>query len=424
MNLHLSDKTPSPGSERKIYAILSTFMLVYFFSWATTLGTYSFWLSEKIGLNGIQIGTVFAINGVVAVVIKPFYGFIIDRLGIRKNLLLFIAVLSVFIFPFFFFIYTPLLSRSLSLGVIPGALFLSFGYYAGCAAAESSMDRFGRLYELEFGRIRMWGAVGSALAAACSGMLFNVNPQFNFALSSFGAVVALILIVLLKIDASEDAKSRVMAKEKTTVQDVFHLFRLRKFWAFVIYVCGIVWVLFVAEQQYPRFFITFYADKQTGHDMFGWLGSLSLGIEFLCMMIAPTIVNRMGPKFGMLVTGSVVACRFILSGVVTSALAIGIIKLSWGLEMSFLLVSVFKYLEINFDKKINGTMYLLGYQCVNYIGTVLLSPLAGVLYEKIGFAHAYLLMGCIVGIFTILSAFLLKNNLTPVSEMATRVSQQ
>ena len=144
--------------------------------------------------------------------------------------------------------------------------------------------------------------------------------------------------------------------------------------------------------------------------MYGYLGAASLGCEFLFMMIAPGIVNRLGPKAGMLITGFVVAARFIGSGLVTSALAIGIIKLSWGIEMSFLLVSIFKYLELNFDKKVNGTMYLLGYQSVNYIGTVLLSPLSGYLYEKIGFADTYLLMGGTVLLFTIISAVLLKNN--------------
>lgn len=397
-------------ARRKIYITLSLFILVYFFSWKATLDTYSFWLSEKIGLDGVAIGIVFAVNGFCAVLIKPVYGFLIDRLGLRKDLLFFISLISITVFPFFFYIYKPLLQHVLYLGIVAGAVFLSMGYYAGCAAAESYLDRFGRLFDLEFGQIRMWGAIGSVFSAASTGYIFNINPMINFGISSVGALMILVIVMTLKIEVSDEVKSRIIAKEKTTLKDITALFQQRKFWTFVLYVCGVVWVLFVAEQQYPRFFITFFPSKEAGHQMYGYLGAASLGCEFLFMMIAPGIVNRLGPKAGMLITGFVVAARFIGSGLVTSALAIGIIKLSWGIEMSFLLVSIFKYLELNFDKKVNGTMYLLGYQSVNYIGTVLLSPLSGYLYEKIGFADTYLLMGGTVLLFTIISAVLLKNN--------------
>ena len=397
-------------ARRKIYITLSLFILVYFFSWKATLDTYSFWLSEKIGLDGVAIGIVFAVNGFCAVLIKPVYGFLIDRLGLRKDLLFFISLISITVFPFFFYIYKPLLQHVLYLGIVAGAVFLSMGYYAGCAAAESYLDRFGRLFDLEFGQIRMWGAIGSVFSAASTGYIFNINPMINFGISSVGALMILVIVMTLKIEVSDEVKSRIIAKEKTTLKDITALFQQRKFWTFVLYVCGVVWVLFVAEQQYPRFFITFFPSKEAGHQMYGYLGAASLGCEFLFMMIAPGIVNRLGPKAGMLIAGFVVAARFIGSGLVTSALAIGIIKLSWGIEMSFLLVSIFKYLELNFDKKVNGTMYLLGYQSVNYIGTVLLSPLSGYLYEKIGFADTYLLMGGTVLLFTIISAVLLKNN--------------
>lgn len=397
-------------ARRKIYITLSLFILVYFFSWKATLDTYSFWLSEKIGLDGVAIGIVFAVNGFCAVLIKPVYGFLIDRLGLRKDLLFFISLISITVFPFFFYIYKPLLQHVLYLGIVAGAVFLSMGYYAGCAAAESYLDRFGRLFDLEFGQIRMWGAIGSVFSAASTGYIFNINPMINFGISSVGALVILIIVMTMKIEVSDEVKSRIIAKEKTMLKDITALFQQRKFWTFVLYVCGVVWVLFVAEQQYPRFFITFFPSKEAGHQMYGYLGGASLGCEFLFMMIAPGIVNRLGPKCGMLITGFVVAARFIGSGLVTSALAIGIIKLSWGIEMSFLLVSIFKYLEMNFDKKVNGTMYLLGYQSVNYIGTVLLSPLSGYLYEKIGFADTYLLMGGTVLLFTIISSVLLKDN--------------
>lgn len=38
-------------------------------------------------------------------------------------------------------------------------------------------------------------------------------------------------------------------------------------------------------------------------------------------------------------------------------------------------------------------MYLLGYRMMIYVGSIVVAPPAGYLYDKIGFEHTYLLMG-------------------------------
>jgi len=76
-------------------------------------------------------------------------------------------------------------------------------------------------------------------------------------------------------------------------------------------------------------------------------------------------------------------------------------------EIALLLISVFKYIAEHFHKKVNATMYLLGYQAMIYVGSVVVAPPAGHLYDKIGFAHTYLMMGCCALVFTLISAFTL-----------------
>lgn len=163
---------------------MSTFIFLYFFTWSSSFGLYALWLSQKVGLDSITIGSVFAINGVFAVVLKPVYGYIMDKIGMSKWLLYFVCAISALMAPFFALVYQPLLESHAMAGIIIGALYLSLGWYAGVAASESYADRFSRLYGLEFGRIRMWGSLGWAMAASVSGLLFNVTPLANFLLSS------------------------------------------------------------------------------------------------------------------------------------------------------------------------------------------------------------------------------------------------
>ena len=102
---------------------------------------------------------------------------------------------------------------------------------------------------------------------------------------------------------------------------------------------------------------------------------------------------------------------------------ISIIKPFYGVEIALLLISVFKYIAEHFHKRVNATMYLLGYQAMVYVGSVVVAPPAGYLYDKIGFAHTFLIMGVCALLFTLISAFTLscshagKKILTPRADI-------
>ena len=389
---------------------MSGFIFLYFFTWSSSFGLYALWLSQKVGLDSVTIGSVFAINGVFAVVMKPVYGYIMDKIGMSKWLLYFVCATSALMAPFFVFIYQPLLLSYTLAGIIIGAFYLSLGWYAGVAAAESYADRFSRLYGLEFGRIRMWGSLGWALAASMSGVLFNYTPAANFILSSSTSLLMLAVLLSLKIGDEQLRNNAVISENKIVFADVIALMQNRKFWMFSLYVAGVAWMMFVAEQQFPRYFVSFFATKEQGNAWYGYLGTLQAGIEFLMMMFIPALVNYNGAKKGLLLCGCVVGVRLILSGLTVDPLMISIIKPFYGVEIALLLISVFKYIAEHFHKRVNATMYLLGYQAMVYVGSVVVAPPAGYLYDKIGFSHTFLMMGCCALLFTLISSFTLSSS--------------
>ena len=107
----------------------------------------------------------------------------------------------------------------------------------------------------------------------------------------------------------------------------------------------------------------------------------------------------------MILTGLVISLRLIISGLTNDPLIICLVKPLYGIEIALILVSVFKYIAEHFDKRVNATMYLLGYQAMIYVGSIVVAPPAG--YEKIGFEHTYLIMGVIALVFTGISAITL-----------------
>ncbi|MDY0970254.1 oligosaccharide MFS transporter [Siccibacter turicensis] len=395
------------AANKKEYFKISTFIFLYFFTWSASIGLLAIWLGQKTNLSGSVIGTVFAVNGIFSVILKPIYGYILDKIGMSKYLLYFVVGMSALMAPFFIYVYQPLLISHTMLGIIVGAIYLSFAWYAGVAACESYTDRYSRLNGMEFGQIRMWGSLGWAVASSFSGLLFNLSPAWNFMLGSVTSVVMLIVLLSLKVNAHSANADEVLSKQKIVFSDVVELMRSRKFWAFCLYVAGVAWMMFIAEQQFSRYFVTFFDDVQQGNAVFGYLGTVQSGMEFLMYMVIPLFVNYVGAKKGLLIVGLVVGARLIISGVCDSHLLISVLKPLYGLEICLLLVSVFKYIAEHFDKRVNATMYLLGYQAMLYVGNVVISSPAGYLYDRIGFEQTYILMGAIALTFTLISAFTL-----------------
>lgn len=73
------------------YLTLSGLLFTFFWTWSSVFSLVSLWLSQKIGLKGTDTGIIFSVISLTAFCAQPLYGFIQDRLGLRKNLLWFLG---------------------------------------------------------------------------------------------------------------------------------------------------------------------------------------------------------------------------------------------------------------------------------------------------------------------------------------------
>lgn len=392
------------------YIKISSFMFLYFVVWTMSFSLYAIWLGQHAELSSAEIGAVFAVNGAFAVVLKPFYGYITDKLGMKKHLLYFVAIMSALLMPFFVYVYHPLLISAFPVGIIVGATYLSLAWYAGIAVSESYCDRFGRLKGFEFGRIRMWGSCGAAVTASFAGVLFNISPVINFTISSIVSLIMLAVLVSIKIPEADNTENAVVPAKKINMADVRQLVKEGKFWRFCFYVAGIVWFMHIAEQQFPRYFVSFFHGSKAGTSWYGYLSTVQAIVEFISMLTVPWVVNKLGARKTLIVAGLLIGSRLLISGFATSPLMIAFIKPFYGLENALLLIAVFKYIAAHFDKKVNSTMYLIGYQCFIYVGTIFVSAPVGYMYDHIGFGNAYFIMGAIIITFSLMSIFILSGD--------------
>ncbi|GAC12554.1 hypothetical protein GCHA_4637 [Paraglaciecola chathamensis S18K6] len=158
-----------------------------------------------------------------------------------------------------------------------------------------------------------------------------------------------------------------------------------------------------------------FPSVEEGNRFYGYLNSAQVFVEAGLMFVAPYVVNRVGAKNGLLLSGAIMALRIIASGLVDDAISISMVKLLHAVELPLLLVSIFKYITVNFDARLSATIYLIGFNVMSQVITTALSSLVGEMYDTFGFANAYLVLGIVVSLNVAISWRVLedKNKVAP-----------
>ena len=399
-------------SMNKEFYLLSLMLYVFFISWAGCYSLLAVWLKEFFNLSGSEIGFAYAVFSVTALCLSPVYGMIQDKLILRRHLLAFVGILLCLAGPYYIFIVEPLLVYNVIIGGIAIGLYMGFAFNAGVGALESYTERFGRVAGFEFGHARTFGALGWASAVAITGILINIDPHYNFIISSVAGIIFLCLLMLLN---TADSYSKQMlqsyqsnAQQKASFSELGRLAKHGGFWAVIVYVLGAS-IYNVYDQQFQVFFVSKFEDAAEGTRMYGFLNSTQVFLEAACTFAAPFVVNKIGAKNGLLLAGIIMFIRIGGSGLVDSPLAISGIKLLHAPEVPLVIVSFFKYITTRFNPALSSTVYLVAFIMVSQLISAALAPIAGYFYDTLGFGETYLMMSVLVLVTTIFSFFLLSN---------------
>ena len=397
----------------KEYYLLSAMLFFFFVSWAGCYSLLAVWLQRFFELNGAQIGFAYGVFSITALVLSPVYGMVQDRLILRRHLMFFVGIMLALCGPYYIFIIEPLLRTNVIVGSVALGLYMGFAFQAGIGALESYTERFGRVAGFEFGHARMWGTLGWASTVAITGILINIDPHYNFYLSTVAGVIFFVLLILRKMLAQYKSDNQ----KKSSFGEIGNLLKMPAFWAVIVWVLGSS-MYGVYDQQFMRYFVSKFADEAQGAQMYGFLNSTQVFIETICTFLAPFVVNKIGAKNGLIIASTIMFCRIGLSGLVDSTWAIAAVKLLHGPEVPMVIVSFFKYITTRFNPAMSATIYLVAFTMLSQIVSAILAPVAGYFYDNMGFANTYLLMAAFVLCTTIVSIFALTNKTLPGTKEA------
>ncbi|WP_057876784.1 oligosaccharide MFS transporter [Liquorilactobacillus aquaticus] len=393
--------------KRRVYWAISAYFFFFFVSFAACYSLYSIWLSKSLGLSATDSGIVFGLNAAVTLAAQPLYGYILDKLGLKKNVLIFLGVLLSFSGPFFIYVYGNLLISNLIFGSLIGGAYVGIGFQAGSSALESYAQKISLRYGFEYGRARMWGSLGWAAITVFAGKLFNLNPDYNYWIASFSALIMLAIILMTKIDVSQEDLSQ---SRSVSLGDLKALLKLKDFWVLVLFSLGVTCAYNLYDQQYAAYFYTLFVSRAQGSQIYGYVNSLQVILEAGMMFVVPKLVNKLGARNSLLLAGLVMSIRIILSGVVSGPFLLAIMKLVEAFEIPTFLVAIFKYLNQNFELRLSSILYLFGFQFSRQIGQIILSVLIGSAYDQFGFRMSYIFLGSFSLIFDAISFFMLKKS--------------
>lgn len=381
------------------------FFLFYYYNWSSCFLFLPMWLTRMVGLDKTHIGMVFSSFAVAAICLQPLLGWVTDKLGPKKYLLWLIVILMVLFAPFFIYVYTPLLQSHFAIGLVVGGLYLGFIFHAGYGAVEAFVEKVSRNRGFEYGRPRLFGCFGSAACATISGILYGFDPTWIYWI---GSALALLLVVILLVARSEPLPGIEAEQVRQQKVSVWELFKLRRFWYFTLYVLGVACIYDVFDQQFINFFTRFFDHQEQAARAFGYITTAGNLGDAAVMFFIPLLINKyIGSKNALLITGTIMTIRIVGSSFATGPIEVLFLRMLHNFEVPFLLIGIFKYIADVFDTRLSGTIYLVGVMFIKQSAAIVLSTVAGHLYDTIGFHSTYLILGSITAAFTLLSAFLL-----------------
>ncbi|MFC7471650.1 oligosaccharide MFS transporter [Actinomadura keratinilytica] len=365
---------PARGRRRLNFGLISAALFMFFVTWSLSWSLFSIWLTQDIGLTPGRSSLVIGANSIGCLVTMPVYGFLQDRLGLRKNLLYWIGALMLLVGPVYIYVYGPLLKAHFALGLVVGSAYLAMAFAVAVATLESYAERLSRFHGFEFGRARMFGSLGWAAATFLAGRLFTIDPDLTFWAASGTAVVFVGLLVAIRVTDGRRAAAVDHAAASVSLADVAALLRYPAFWGLLLFVVAVTATYNTYDAMFPSYFSSLFATDADGNRMYSDLNSVQVFLEAGGMALAPFLVNRLGPKKSLLVSGCIMATRIFLSGIVTDPVAISAVKLLHAVELPIMLIAIFKYVNRHFEPRLSSTIYLIGFQMATQAGAAVISP--------------------------------------------------
>jgi PPP family 3-phenylpropionic acid transporter len=353
---------------------MSAYFLFVFFGFGVLFPMLGIYLDE-IGLSGSQIGTILSIGPVVAIIAQPVWGMICDRYQKPR------AVLTVATFLTGVAGLGYLLTENYMVLLIIAAI-LSLFHSAIVPISDSLTLSYVKRENVEYGSIRLWGAIGFAFAVWIAGMV--IEATFTSIIFYFFALILFISTWFANQMPEEAENLRVDLRSG--------LAKLMKIPPYVVFLLSTFLILgpVYSNNFYFGIYYTSLGGTVAG---VGLAFLLAAGSEAPFMRLAGYFIRRYGIMTILIVAAVLSAARWVFFFSEPSTAWVLGVSIVQGISVGFFIpaaVQLVRELTPD-DVKVTGMSI---YAAVSSgLGAMACTFIGGFIFEYYSIAHTYLFFG-------------------------------
>ncbi|MED1723070.1 MFS transporter [Brevibacillus parabrevis] len=366
------------GAGGRYFSLSALYLFIYY-----GFGAFSPLITQyynSISLTGTQIGLISAVAPVVSIIAQPMWGLFCDRFQIRKTVLILTLVVSGLVGLFF-------IGTSAFAFVFLLYLILSFFQSAIIPVSDSLALGYAKKNGLQFGDIRLWGAVGFALAAFVTGLLVEkLGPSVLFYSYCFALLIAVLLVLRVPDESQETPRFRVGML--TGMRDLLRMPRYLLFLLASFCVLG-------AVNANNIWFSLFYQEIGGTVAGVGLAFLLFAGSEAPFMKLAGMIVRRWGLELTLLLATVFGAARWLWYSSAPSTTLVIAMFFVQGISVGFYLATSAQFVRENTPASLQVTALAIFFSVGGGLGTMLCNLAAGWIKDSYSTLGIYLFFGII-----------------------------
>ncbi|MEJ8547841.1 MFS transporter [Brevibacillus borstelensis] len=333
---------------------------------------------QSIQLTGTQIGIISAVTPVVSMVTQPVWGMICDRFQIRKPVLMLALAVSGFVGLFF-----PAVSTFAFVFLL--YIMLSIFQSALVPISDSMGLGYAKQHHLQFGDIRLWGAVGFAVAALLTGLALEQWGTASIFVSYCAASLTAVLFLRNIPDHTESAP-RIGGSLR---QGIVELLKLPRYVLFLI----ASFFIYGAINAHNIWFSLYYQHIGGSVAGIGLAFMLFAGSEAPFMKLAGFFVRRFGLELTILLAGAVSAMRWLWYSSAPGTTVVIAFFFLQGLSVGFYLATASQFVRDNTPASLQVTALSLFVSIGNGFGSMTCNLVGGWIKDLSSILETYLFFG-------------------------------
>ncbi|WP_165999926.1 MFS transporter [Bacillus sp. Cs-700] len=353
-------------------------LFLFFFHGANTIIiSYMPVYFQHSGMSESKIGSILAIGPLAAILAQPFWGYLSDKFGTIKKVLLVtlvgVAVVSVFLLTNSHYVFI----------LISAAIFYVFMSPTG-ALGDSLAVKTAASVNKNFGSIRTWGSIGFAVSTLIVGQFF----------SFFGISTILIPFMFMIVIAFLTAMRVSDVKTRNKPVTVFDAVRIGKNSKFLLFL-GTILFLTIPHRANDSFIGLYLTELGGNESQIGLAWFVAVSSEAVIFATSHYWFRRFNEIVFIMIAGVIYAVRWFGLAYIGGPVAVILLQVFHGVTFGIFYVAAFQYVTKLVPEHLQATGHLLFISVFFGLSGILGSLFGGLIFERSSGATLYAVMGCL-----------------------------